>query len=67
MGGALLRRGEEINPEAEHEGALTGKRGRRGWLGQSVAFNLLKRLRTYHCDVWRFMTDKDVPFTNNLA
>ena len=38
-----------------------------GKLGQSTAFNLHKRLRTYRCDVWRFMTDKDVPFTNNLA
>ena len=60
----LLRRGEQINPEAEREGAPTGKRGK---LGQSTAFNLLKRLRTYRGDVWRFMTDKDVPFTNNLA
>lgn len=27
----------------------------------------LKRLREHRADVWRFMTDKDVPFTNNLA
>ena len=63
---ALLRRGEDINPEAVrgHESSPTGKRGR---LGHSTAFNLLKRLRTYRSDVWRFMTDRDVPFTNNLA
>ena len=61
---SLLRRGEQINPEAEREGAPTGKRGK---LAQSTAFNLLKRLRTYRSDVWRFMTDRDVPFTNNLA
>ena len=60
----LLSRGEQINPEAVREGAPTGKRGK---LGQSTAFNLLKRLRTYRCDVWRFMTHRDVPFTNNLA
>ena len=60
----LLSRGEQINPEAVREGAPTGKQGK---LGQSTAFNLLKRLRTYRCDVWRFMTHRDVPFTNNLA
>ena len=30
-------------------------------------FDLLKRLRDYRQDVWRFMTDAGVPFTNNLA
>jgi transposase len=60
----LLRRGEQINPEAQRADAPTGKRGK---LGQSTAFNLLKRLRTYRRDVWRFITDRDVPFTNNLA
>lgn len=29
--------------------------------------NLLKRLREYRLDVWRFASDTDVPFTNNLA
>lgn len=27
----------------------------------------LKRLREYRQDVWSFMTDEGVPFTNNLA
>lgn len=60
----LLERGERYNPQVQPSGAPTGKRGK---LKQSKAFNLLRRLRTYRCDVWRFMTDKDVPFTNNLA
>ena len=29
--------------------------------------SVLRRLRLHRLDVWRFMTDKDVPFTNNLA
>jgi Transposase IS66 family len=41
--------------------------GRRGRPKQSKAHNLLKRLRNHRADVWRFMTDKDVPFTNHLA
>lgn len=60
----LLQRGESFNPSAQHSGAPTGKRGR---LKQSKAFNLLLRLRNYKDDVWRFMTDVGVPFTNNLA
>ena len=60
----LLARGEQLNPQAVHTGAPTGKRGRQA---QSKAFNLLRRLRLYRADVWRFMTDRDVPFTNNLA
>jgi transposase len=60
----LLQRGESFNPAHKHTGAPTGKRGR---LTQSKAFNLLLRLRNYKDDVWRFMTDAGVPFTNNLA
>jgi len=60
----LLQRGEQFNPAQQHTGAPTGKRGR---LKQSKAFNLLMRLRHYQDDVWRFMTDVGVPFTNNLA
>ena len=36
-------------------------------MAQSKAYNLLKRLRDYRQDVWRFATDVGVPFTNNLA
>ncbi len=60
----LLERGERFNPAQQHTGAPTGKRGRKK---QSKAFNLLMRLRNYKDDVWRFMTDVGVPFTNNLA
>lgn len=60
----LLERGERFNPPEQHTGAPTGKRGRQK---QSKAFNLLLRLRNYKDDVWRFMTDVGVPFTNNLA
>ena len=28
---------------------------------------MLRRLRQYRDDVWRFMSDEGVPFTNNLA
>ena len=38
-----------------------------GRIKQSKAFNLLRRLRTYHDDVWRFAYEHEVPFTNNEA
>ena len=60
----LLVRGEGRHPAVQHTGAPTGKTGR---LAQSKAFNLLVRLRKYRGDVWRFASEKDVPFTNNLA
>ena len=60
----LLVRGEAFNPENIPEGAPRGTQGRHK---QSKAYNLLKRLRVYRADVWRFMTDEGVPFTNNLA
>jgi transposase len=40
----------------------TGKRGR---VSQSKSRNLLERLRDYETETLRFMTDKQVPFTNN--
>jgi len=57
---AILRQGEQANPIA----ASSGKRGR---TKQSKAVNLIGRLRQYSDEVWRFMTDPNVPFTNNLA
>lgn len=56
----LLLEGEADNPEQP----ATGKRGR---TPQTKAFNLLRRLRLFAEDVWRFATDRNVPFTNNLA
>lgn len=51
--------------QTDHPQALpTGKRGRPK---QSKAHNLIRRLVDYGDDVWRFMTQADVPFTNNLA
>lgn len=60
----LLDCGESVHPEVRPEGQSPVKRGRHK---QSKEFNLLKRLRVHRLDVWRFMTDKDVPFTNNVA
>ncbi len=58
---AILAHAQEQNPIAL---GTTGKRGRPK---QSKATNLIGRLRDYSDDVWRFMTQPHVPFTNNLA
>jgi transposase len=55
-----LAQAQAANPIAP----ATGKRGR---TKQSKATNLIGRLIDYSDDVWRFMTQPDVPFTNNLA
>jgi len=57
---AILAQAQVDNPIA----LSTGKRGRPK---QSKATNLIGRLRYYSDDVWRFMTQANVPFTNNLA
>lgn len=57
---AILAQAQAENPTV----LSTGKRGRPK---QSKATNLIGRLRDYSDDVWRFMTQADVPFTNNLA
>jgi transposase len=56
----ILAQGDAVSP-------LVQKSGKRGRTRQSKAANLLLRLRTYADDVWRFATDHNVPFTNNLA
>jgi transposase len=56
----ILAEGDALNP-------LAPKSGKRGRTRQSKAANLIWRLRTYADDVWRFATDHNVPFTNNLA
>lgn len=64
----LLERGEALNPQTRRTGtSQDAAMGARGRPRQSKAANLLKRLREYRQDVWRFMTDEAVPFTNNLA
>lgn len=56
----ILAEGDAANPRAPP----SGKRGR---TKQNKAANLLDRLRIHADDVWRFMTDHGVPFSNNLA
>lgn len=57
---AILAEGETVNPRAPP----SGKRGR---TKQSKALNLIDRLRIHADDVWRFATDHNVPFSNNVA
>jgi transposase len=65
---ALLERGERFNPQSQRTGtSQDGGLGSRGRAKQSKATNLLKRLREHRQDVWRFMREDAVPFTNNLA
>jgi transposase len=64
----LLERGEALNPQSRRTGtSQDAAMGARGRPRQTRAANLLKRLRQYRLDVWRFMSDEGVPFTNNLA
>ena len=64
----LLERGEEYNPLNQRTGtSQDAGLGTRGRLKQSKAANLLSRLREHRQDVWRFMREDGVPFTNNLA
>ena len=57
----------QILAEGEADNPLAPKSGKRGRTRQSKPANLLLRLRLYADDVWRFATDHNVPFTNNLA
>ena len=58
---AILRKGVAANPPS----LITP--GARGRIGQSKPHNLLRRLREHMDDVWRFMSEPGVPFTNNVA
>ena len=57
---AILTAGAAANPRAPP----SGKRGR---TRQSKALNLIDRLREQADDVWRFASDHNVPFSNNVA
>ncbi|MGO9770219.1 MAG: IS66 family transposase [Roseiarcus sp.] len=46
---------------------LEAKSSSRGRTKQRPGHNLLERLKTFKTETLRFMTDFDVPFTNNLA
>ena len=50
-----------------HLPQLEQKAGARGRLKQREGRNLLERLKTFKTETLRFLTDFDVPFTNNLA
>ena len=64
----LLDRGEALNPLKQRTGtSQDAGLPSRGRLKQSKATNLLGRLRDYRQEVWRFMREEAVPFTNNLA
>jgi transposase len=56
----ILDEGDALNPRAPAS-------GKRGATKQSKPANLLHRLREHADDVWRFMTEPAVPFTNNVA
>ena len=56
----ILDEGDAVNPRAPAS-------GKRGVTKQSKPANLLHRLREHADDVWRFMTEPAVPFTNNVA
>lgn len=65
-----LRRYRKILREAEKECPPPDddrKKGQRGRLKRSKARNLLERLIDYESDILRFMTEPDVPFSNNLG
>jgi len=59
----LLKDAEKESPPPDE----TQRKGNRGRIPRSKSRNLLERLRDYEDDVLRFMTDKEVPFSNNLA
>ena len=61
---ALLARAQALNPEDKEHLQHAPRRGRHK---QSATFNLIRRLRVHRADVWRFMTEPGVPFSNNLA
>ena len=58
---ALVREGEALHPETAQS---PGQRGRGK---QSIAANLLRRFRLHADPVLRFISNPDVPFTNNVG
>ncbi|OOP55716.1 MAG: transposase, partial [Candidatus Brocadia carolinensis] len=59
----VLQKAEAESPPPDE----TNRKGKRGRVKRTKARNLLERLREYEDDVLRFMNNKNVPFTNNLA
>jgi transposase len=65
---ALEARYDQILSEGEqHHPEMIKPAGKRGRCKQSVAFNLLRRLRNHTGAVLLFIHDLHVPFTNNLG
>ncbi|GAB64057.1 conserved hypothetical protein [Candidatus Jettenia caeni] len=60
---SILQNAEAESPPPDE----TNRKGKRGRVRRTKARNLLERLREYEGDVLRFMDNKNVPFTNNLA
>src|SRR5215469_11423332 len=58
----ILADAEKENPISA---GLGGQKRRR--VGKTKIRNLLDRMRDHECNILRFMTDVDVPFTNNQA
>jgi transposase len=58
----ILVDGEKENPISPRQGEQ-----RRGRVAQTKTRNLLERMREHEEDILRFITDVDVPFTNNQA
>lgn len=63
----LLREAEKESPPPQKPKIKTDEKKRRGRLKRSKARNLLERFLKFEDDVLRFMTEKIVPFTNNLG
>lgn len=61
------KRYQEILAAGERANPLAPGQQRRGRVKQSIATNLLGRLRRHTEDVLRFLYDLRVPFDNNLA
>jgi transposase len=59
----------KILAEAEKENPVLQRQveAKRGQVAQTKTRNLLDRMRDYVDDILRFITDADVPFTNNQA
>jgi len=57
---AILAQGDKVHPIKKHKDGSAQR-------SQSYPTNLLRRLREYRDDVLRFLSDPEVPFTNNIA
>ena len=66
---AKMREYDDILKQADEEcpPIPPGKEKKRGRVAQGKSRSLVNRLREYKSEVLRFMTNPDVPFTNNQA